>query len=392
MFGKARRMINMKKKILSTISFMLLCTPAFTQGVAFETLDSISTYISALQKQTESKIYKESSGNEYELSFPETSFNVWFYNKQASHAVYKKQGEKEVLSLTEGIDLSKVTGITVGEDNNGVVTIKVDFPKDHLRTQLIENGKVTATTKESSLVFYCRYGAVDTDKQFLFDKMFFALYGLAARLKIEKGWMKQEELISEVQDWLALSSEAFYKKHPQSLLSAQAHEIVKREEQEAAALLKKSQDYVQELAGRYRFRPGISLSEFAALDPKNRDIVNKKVKRTVTDRLGNTFYYRENAHFFNVETGPYNITSNDLDIIVYLEYIIEKGSASRLAARLNELAQDIKRNVDKKYIRETFKADDPRQLSEITMNVPGSGLSVKANITNTLSIFFYYIH
>ncbi len=213
----------MKKIIALTVIALLCFTQSFAQVVPFETLDSFSTLISQLQKQTDGKSYKDLNGKVYELSFPKENFKVWSYNRLATKAVYKKEGNKEILTLTENIDFSKATGISVAEDYKGIVYIKVDFPKDYLKTQNIENGSVTNTVKESYIQFFCQYGVlVDTADEFLFDKMFDLLYQLAAQLKIEKGLMKEEDMINELADWDDMEMNLFAEKHPNSILAVQA--------------------------------------------------------------------------------------------------------------------------------------------------------------------------
>jgi hypothetical protein len=375
------------RKLLVLFAIALAYFVAAGQSIPFERLDSFSTYISQLQKQTEGKSYKVFNGDDYELSFPEENFKVWSYNKLATLAVYKKSGGKEVLWLTENIDFKKATGITI-EDYKGTACIRVSFQKDHLTMQLIENGKVTATEKEYYLEFFCKYGALDADGKLVMDKMFFTLAELASQLKIEKGLMKEEAWKKELADWPKMSSKDFVVKHPVSLLSAQAKLLVNEERMKEEVTLKKNQKYVLEFVAKYNYRPGISLSEFAALDPKNKDIVDRKVKVDINER--HKFYTRSNMHFFTVETGPFHLISDESNTVRYLKYIVAKGNASKKALKLYEIVQELKRNVDEKYIEIGYSAESPKDLSFVEVKVPGLGLNIKAYNSNTVDIVFEY--
>ncbi len=207
----------MKKIIL----LLLISFTAHAQ-MPFEKLDSLSTVISQWQKMTEKLSYKDLDGKLYELSFPEENFQVWSYDRLASIAVYKKQGEREFLSLTENVDLTKATGVSIAQDYFGVTFIRLDFPEGHLKTQIIEDDKPLKNENSTYLQFFCRYGALDTDKKFYFDKMFDLVYAFCNALKAEKGLTDVQTISDELHDWSKLSNEAFIARHPNSLMVAQA--------------------------------------------------------------------------------------------------------------------------------------------------------------------------
>lgn len=207
----------MKKIIL-----LLLIGFTAQAQMPFEQLDSLSTVISKWQKMTEKLSYKDLDSKLYELSFPEENFQVWSFDRLASIAVYKKQGEREFLSLTENVDLAKATGVSIAQDYFGVTFIRLDFPEGHLKTQIIEDGKPSKTENGAYLQFFCRYGALDTDKKFYFDKMFDLVYAFCNALKVEQGLTDVQTISDELHDWNKLSNEAFIAKHPKSLMVAQA--------------------------------------------------------------------------------------------------------------------------------------------------------------------------
>lgn len=129
------------------------------------------------------------------------NFKVWVKDRLATKSVYRRIGNKETVYITDNIDLSKVTAITIGEDYKGVVGLRLAFPPGHLKTNKIENSKLIKTETPAHLDFYCRYGAVDDQKKFYFDRMFDDLYALVALLKIEKGLMTPAIMKQESEDW-----------------------------------------------------------------------------------------------------------------------------------------------------------------------------------------------
>ena len=180
------------KKLVSIIPVLFICFIVKAKTVSFEKLDSLSSRITQWQKQTDGKSYKDVKGGIYELSFPEENFKVWSQDKLATKAVHKKQGNKEVLALTENIDFAKAGDISVAENYNGVAYIKVGFPSGHLKTQIIEKGNVIKTINEDYLEFYYRHGAVTIDKKLVLDKMLETLHELVARLKQNKELVTEE--------------------------------------------------------------------------------------------------------------------------------------------------------------------------------------------------------
>lgn len=201
--------------------FFLISVSAAAQ-VPFEKLDSLSTVVSQWQKMTEATTYKDSDGQIRAISFPAENFQIWSSDRLASKAVYKKNNDLEFLELTENIDLSKATGISVSENYFGSAYIKVDFPAGQLKTQIIENGVLRKTLDQNYLEFFCRYGAIDANKKFYFDLMFDMVYAICNMMKVEKGMVDIQTITAELTDWNKLSNEAFLLKHPKSLMATQA--------------------------------------------------------------------------------------------------------------------------------------------------------------------------
>lgn len=374
-------------KIVIILSFLLATGTVSAQEIPFETLDSLSKLISSFEQETEAKTYMDRSGNMIELNYPEENFNVYSYDRHATKAIYKKCGGKEILSLTENIDLSKATGIVIDQEYNDVVRLKVYFPKNHISTSVIDDGNIIDSLKTDNIEFFCRYGAVDANGSLILDRMFFLLAELCSKLKVEKGLIEEGDWQKEIVDWNKMGSKEFAAKYPRSVLSAQAREILKGARIEEEAKLKKSQDFILAFAERHSFRPGIPLAEFAALDPKNKDIASEKPKLTSEDGITSA-YHRSNMKFFTVEKGPFYLITDDNECVAYLDYIVDKGNYSRKSLSLYYTVEEIKRNVDKQYIKNITTGDDHGSLPGVEVAVPGTNMTIKTQVGNTFDLLF----
>lgn len=331
---------------------LLLCSTILNvsaQKISFETLDTVSALVSQWQYRTSGKTFRDASGDEFELSFPPENFKVWYHDKLATRAVYKKRGNREVLSVTEGIDFSKATAVTVGDDQNGITCVSVHFPKDHLKTQLVENGKVTATVRESRLEFFCPYGVVDSDRKFLFDKMFFGLYGLAVQLKMDKGLMQVDALWNELSDWEKLGAEAFAATYPNSLLALQAKDIATRQQAEAEALAR-NRKVIQSYAEQYRYQRGLHVDAFTGYNREAARIVKKGNYKS----YGNSAAYSAIKGLGNpYPEGPLvlGLQSAGNDIVTSMEYVVySEKNEQQATARFQAILADLQNRLDQRYI------------------------------------------
>ena|GEM_PF-5708064 len=187
---------------MKPIAFFLAAILYFAQAHAqtytfsYEWADSLSSSISALERQIEGKVYKDAGGIST-LSFPGENFKVYFHDKLGAKAFYMASSDREILILTENIDFSKVTGMSISEDPNNVSYIQLHFPAGHLKVQFIENGVVIQTSTDiNALEFYCRYGTVDDTR-----KMVDLLYGLCLGLKVEKGELTAQQAKQQQGMW-----------------------------------------------------------------------------------------------------------------------------------------------------------------------------------------------
>jgi hypothetical protein len=202
------------KKIIILLTFMLHTIISLqAQTVSYEKLDSITSEISKMQSEVNGKTYNN-GGYEFELSFPEENFKVFYHNQIASNAIYKKQNGKELLYLTENIDFSKATGYVFGITNNDIQFLRVYFPAAYLKTQLYENGVLVNTISEESLEFFMINKNVDKT---IFDY----LLDLITSLQIAKGLTTEAEISNQKKDYdstLYISdAQKFILKYPSSI-------------------------------------------------------------------------------------------------------------------------------------------------------------------------------
>ncbi len=129
----------MKKIKLSTLA-LFITVASFGQRLRYEKVDSLSAIINNLQAKAAGLTYTDGAGAEHVLSFPEENFKVYYYNLLGNTSVYKKNGSKETLELTENIDFSKAVSITIQSYVNGVARVQVDFPTNIIKTQVFTDG------------------------------------------------------------------------------------------------------------------------------------------------------------------------------------------------------------------------------------------------------------
>jgi hypothetical protein len=235
----------MKRIILLT--FILKTSLAIAQTIPYEKLDSISSEISKLQLKANDLTYKDAKGNEYEISFSDKNFEVLFHNQLAYKSVYKKWDGKEILALTENIDLSKVTAITKHTSFTDVILVKLYFPTGYLKTQLFENGTLTNTITEEYLEFFTTNKSRDLLGEGLLD--------LVVLFKITKGLTTAEKIEEENEYYKSHSEEEFLDKYPLSLKAKQSKLIIKEKEEK----IKKGEEYFMKYVGCEFYEIGIPI-------------------------------------------------------------------------------------------------------------------------------------
>jgi hypothetical protein len=161
---------NMKiTKSLLLIITLFVSTINFAQNVSFEILETFSKQINNLQRTADGKLYSDGK-DYYEVSFTENSFNVSFHNQLATKIVYKKWSGREILALTESIDLSKAIDIKDMAYGGIAGAVRIYFPAGSIKTQIFENGELKQTLNENYVeVFYDKSNG--DDKYSLISKL-----------------------------------------------------------------------------------------------------------------------------------------------------------------------------------------------------------------------------
>ncbi len=175
----------MKKFKLIFLCYFLLQTPLFAQQIASTEILKLAANINRLQTYSDNKTYTDLRDNQvYTVSFSKDNFNVLLSTKLAYKSVYKQWDGREVLAVTENIDLSKVQKIEkfLSPGNTNALIIRLYFPKGSIKTTLIEKGTVITTVSEDFLEFFYPETEEGVGK-----KMMVALYRLVILMKEAKG-------------------------------------------------------------------------------------------------------------------------------------------------------------------------------------------------------------
>lgn len=204
-------------KIIPIILFVFITYSVQAQKVSYEKLDSISQYISKRQFAANNKSYSEINRT-VEVSFPKQNFRVLYSNLSATNSIFKKSGNREVTELTENIDLSEVTFITIVSDENDFFVYRLEFPANSIERQIYEDGKFKEKQNVSEVYLY----AANTKWDFYNE-----LVKLCHLLKNQKNKGGDEYNIEAMsKDWLdakaknsVLGYQIFVNKYPLSLYS-----------------------------------------------------------------------------------------------------------------------------------------------------------------------------
>lgn len=208
--------------------FITFSFAARAQKIPYEKIDLLSDEINRLQLTAEGLKYTE--GNEsYQTSFAVENFKVYYNDLLLTHSVYKKSGNKEVMELTENIDLSKVTAIRKLTSSNDIGRVLLEFPANSIKKQVYENGELIKTTSSNSIDVYAGKQLYD-----LYEKIVL----LSHSLKKEKNNFSYnvEEVTTSwkvVKETNSLNSyQSFLKKHPNTLFESEVKNLVALKERE----------------------------------------------------------------------------------------------------------------------------------------------------------------
>ena len=338
-------------KIIIIITSLFVVSTLKAQNVPYEKLDSISKEISKLQLEANGLIYDQNNYH-YEISFPEENFRVTYYNKLASRAVYKKENGKELLYLTENIDLSKAIGLTSEINKDNLIVDKIFFPIGFLKTQIFENGKLINTINENSLPFFYK-------KTKNFERQFYLLFDICSTISIEKGLFTKSKLNEQKADFKLLHPDQFIKYYPNSLLSMEAEEIIENNSNKELNEYNRVYSFMDRLCQLYKFKRGLTEKEFINYNPEASKII-KPSKRTPYNGGHTLMYWRSNDRL-----GINTIDFTDGIVSRYEEMLVEEKGDKKSKSYFTELLNDVKTNIPASYFRHYINEDNDYQTLEI---------------------------
>lgn len=206
------------KPIIIIVILLLLSISVKAQKVPYEKLEAFSKEISQFQLEVNGKSYNDGTNN-IEISFPEENFTVSFESQLATNVVYLKKDNKELMYLSENIDMAKVKGITVELIDGKILLYKLHFDVYYFFTKIFENDVLIDTTIHNNLVIYAKYNEnYSATVPSICEK-------LCLTLQKERGMITDEEISEQNVDYVILSKEEFVKKHPNSIKSMQVQNI-----------------------------------------------------------------------------------------------------------------------------------------------------------------------
>ncbi len=339
------------KKLIIIITILFAVAALRAQSVPYEKLDSISNEISKLQLEANGLIYDQNNSH-YEISFPKENFRVTYYNKLASRAVYKKENGKELLYLTENIDLSNAIGLTSEINKDNLIVDKIFFPIGFLKTQIFENGKLINTINENSLPFFYK-------KTKNFERQFYLLFDICSTISIEKGLFTKSKLNEQKADFKLLPPDKFIKYYPNSLLSMEAEEIIENKTNNELNEYNRVQSLMDSLCQLYKFKRGLTENEFISYNTEASKIIRPS-KRTQYNDGHTLMYWRQNKRL-----GINIIDFTDGIVSRYEEMLVEEKGDKKSKSYFTELLNDVKTNIPADYFRHYINEDNTYQSLEI---------------------------
>ncbi|SFO75530.1 hypothetical protein SAMN05428949_6493 [Chitinophaga sp. YR627] len=190
------------------------------QRLAYERADHYTKVLSSYQMDGNNITYTI-RGSKYEFSYPETSFKIAFYNQLATHAVYAKYGGREVLFLTDSINMAKVKGVTRHEMSDEVIIVRIHLERGASSIiRDIEDGKVVSSIKIEHVDVYFKNGST-------LGGFISTLYRLCFEMKVAQGTITQAEVDAQNHDW-GMTPEKFIKKYPNSIFNMEAEQIIEK--------------------------------------------------------------------------------------------------------------------------------------------------------------------
>lgn len=354
----------------------LLSNIASISQTPYQKIDSLSKAIRTIQEQVNDKLYQVSSSEVYTLSFPEESFGINISDKLAHVAVYKTRNDKDVLYLTNSIDITKLVSVKVITDESVVGRLLLEFPQANLKTQTISNGKTIQSTSEYLELFFLN--TIENRSKPRIDQNQYLLINLLAaltnNLKSDRDKAQSQKDFLATESWnrllrnttSLLSLERFVSDYPtsifvkeikQEITAIKEEEALKREKE--AAILKKATDYLKGFMEKYKFKAGLTESEFREYNPEASLLVGKKKSVNKYSR----------TETYSGKDGTFIWLDNNGRVTNYYRILIRgKKMTVSINALYEEMKQQFIQNIPGLYLR-VISQDE---TEEIVVILPGS--------------------
>jgi hypothetical protein len=362
---------KMRKTAIIIVLNLLIISSINAQKVPYEKLEEISTEISKLQLGSNNQTFKDGA-TDYEISFPNENFMVSIGTHLATNTVYKKNGDNEILELTEDIDLSKLLSAKfIHAAGEKLAIFRMQFPKASLNTKKYINGIQNGITKVDYLDLY----VINTDKPWdLYNSMIHLFYLLKTEKKLpnkynidelDKNWRETVVTFS------SKSFEEFIKKYPNTLYQPQALrmiDILEKQNLERGKMATSIIEYATEICNAYLWKPNMTENEFKSYNPT----INKE-SWTTNYSEGNTHYSRKMGIHLTVggylSEGPQSYTVNKSGKVSAFGTTIKKEKNS--SKEIRKLYDDAK-IITKEKIGQNNFSEKKGSTESFTIAVPKS--------------------
>ncbi|CAN1548377.1 hypothetical protein MCEGE10_02062 [Flavobacteriaceae bacterium] len=345
------------KKLIIIITFLFAIAALKAQSVPYERLEKFSKEISKIQFDANGKTYNDGK-TDYEISFPEESFTIFFNSQLATNVVYKKSNNKELMYLTENISLGGVVGFTSVIRDNNIIVWKIDFGKFNVTTQIFDNGKLTGTTSSNELILY-EY--INSNSKASDPSFFNSFPELCNTMKKSIGMITDDAIETENKDWKDknITKADFVKKYPNSLRTMQVKLTIENKKKKELNEYNKVQSFMDSLCQLYKFKRGLSENEFINYNPEASKIIRPS-KRTPYNGGHTLMYWRQNSRL-----GINIIDFTDGIVSRYEEMVVEEKGHEKSQSYFTVLLNKVKKYIPDSYFEHYINKENTFQTLSI---------------------------
>lgn len=366
---------------LSILLALLVLSLSSAAQTSYHTLDSLAGIIRQNNNTVTGTLYSDKE-DAYELSFPKDNFGIMASNRLAYHSVYKKKDGKELLYLTENIDLSKAERIELvapGKDRI-VWMVRLWFPKGYLKTQVLDNGEPAGIPAPDYLEFYKYFDSKKLDAStprstWPMWTTVKTIGTLCYQFKIDNDQIAAEmvniitdrfnELLDNKAEDLELQ-ERFLSNFPNSLYSSEIRETYENRKKYVEEV-KPASDYIRELFTKYKYKPGLTFQQFISHNTE----AGNKLKEKYSREDGATYMP---AYTGEVTTGPAMCLEKNGKITYYGYYLLVTNGSNTAptTSAYQKWVSDIKQIIPAKDIETKSEGN----IDYIKVKHPSSGVYV----------------